>query len=273
VIGSSTPRRSGDGSGAITLAAAGLIPIAAAALLVAARDEVESGNLALLLVLTVVIGAVIGGWAGGLVSAVTAVLAYDFFLTEPYLSMGIDDGDDREAAVVLFVVGLAVGALVTLVRRDRRAVTRARDEISRLHRVAELVVSGAGADDLVRAVENELEALLELEDCTYETPPFGSSFARLERNGGIDPPAGRLVGAEAALPADGVELAVVGGGRTLGRFVLEPRPGMIVALDRRVVAVALADQLGAALSPAAAGEPGPAGRTDRPAPAAVVDPS
>jgi hypothetical protein len=65
----------------------------------------------------------------------------------------------------------------------------------------------------------------------------------------------RLVGGEFALPTEGVELVVVGGGRQLGRFVLTPRPDVGVSLDRRVVAVALADQLGAALSPAAAREP------------------
>ena len=35
----------------------------------------------------------------------------------------------------------------------------------------------------------------------------------------------------------------------LGRFVLEPTPGVGVPLERRVVAVALADQVGAVLVP------------------------
>ena len=52
------------------------------------------------------------------------------------------------------------------------------------------------------------------------------------------------------LPGKEVELLVQGQGRTLGRFLLEPTPGMPVSFDRRVVAVALADQVGAALASA-----------------------
>jgi hypothetical protein len=210
-----------------------------------------NANLAMIMVITVVVGAIVGGRVGGALAAFLAALSYDFFLTEPYLTVRIRDADDVETTVILLVIGLIVGELVTLVRRDRRAASRAHDEIGCIHRVAELIVSGARADDLVRAVENELEALLELEHCTYETPPFGMPLARLERNGAVVSSVHRLVGGEFALPEEGVELAVVGGGRQLGRLVLVPRPDVGVALDRRVVAVALADQLGAALSPAA----------------------
>ena len=37
-------------------------------------------------------------------------------------------------------------------------------------------------------------------------------------------------------------------GRPVGRFVLVPTPGTGVSLERRIVAVALADQAGAALT-------------------------
>jgi hypothetical protein len=58
------------------------------------------------------------------------------------------------------------------------------------------------------------------------------------------------------LSAEGVELPVYGRGHQLGRFVLEPTAGVGVSLDQRVVAVAIADQVGAALAaPAPAGGP------------------
>ena len=53
---------------------------------------------------------------------------------------------------------------------------------------------------------------------------------------------------EFALPAEGVELLVLGRGRELGRFVLEPDPNEGASLEERIVAVALSDQLGAALA-------------------------
>ncbi len=44
------------------------------------------------------------------------------------------------------------------------------------------------------------------------------------------------------------ELPVVGEGREIARFVLEPDPERGVSLEERVVAVAMADQLGAVLA-------------------------
>ena len=40
---------------------------------------------------------------------------------------------------------------------------------------------------------------------------------------------------------------MLGRGNVLGRFVLVPQPDTVVSLEQRVVAVAIADQVGAAL--------------------------
>jgi hypothetical protein len=50
------------------------------------------------------------------------------------------------------------------------------------------------------------------------------------------------------LPGKEVDLVVQSRGRRFGRFVMVPEPGAAVSWDRRVVAVALADQVGAALA-------------------------
>jgi hypothetical protein len=51
------------------------------------------------------------------------------------------------------------------------------------------------------------------------------------------------------LPGPEIELLVQNQGRTLGRFVLTPTPGYPVSRERRVVAVAIADQVGASMRP------------------------
>jgi hypothetical protein len=51
------------------------------------------------------------------------------------------------------------------------------------------------------------------------------------------------------LPGPEIALLVQIQGRTLGRFVLIPTPGIPVSLERRVVAVAIADQVGPSLRP------------------------
>jgi hypothetical protein len=50
------------------------------------------------------------------------------------------------------------------------------------------------------------------------------------------------------LPPEGVELAVLARGHQIGRFVLVPTAGVGTSLEQRVVAVALADQVGAAVA-------------------------
>jgi hypothetical protein len=50
------------------------------------------------------------------------------------------------------------------------------------------------------------------------------------------------------LPTKQVELPVRGGGRVLGTFILTPTPAAPVSQQQCVVAVALVDQLGAALA-------------------------
>lgn len=52
------------------------------------------------------------------------------------------------------------------------------------------------------------------------------------------------------LPQEGVELRTFGNGHFHGRFILEPTPGTIPPLQARLVAVTLADQVGAALDTA-----------------------
>lgn len=53
--------------------------------------------------------------------------------------------------------------------------------------------------------------------------------------------------AGAELPPGGAELQVLSRGQPVGRFVLLPAPGGTLSLEQRVVAVALADQVGAVL--------------------------
>jgi hypothetical protein len=230
---------------------AGIGPIAVAALLTLVRDDVDNANLALVMVLIVVTAGAVGGRGPGLFAAVVATLSYDFFLTRPYLSMQIDSTDDIETTIILLVIGLVVGQIGVVARRRRSEAERGSEEIARLHRVAERAASGTSIDDLVTDVCGEVEELLHLERCTFESPPLGPPLARLERGGAVTGTSERrFVGGAFALPAEGVEVPVLGRGRQLGRLVLEPGddPSRGVSVEERIVAIALSDQLGAAMA-------------------------
>jgi len=70
----------------------------------------------------------------------------------------------------------------------------------------------------------------------------------LERGGTIETPERHWFAGGIALSEDGVELPVLERGELVGRLVLVGDPEHPVTIEERVVAVALADQLGAALA-------------------------
>jgi hypothetical protein len=227
----------------------GLLPIVVGCALVAVRGDVVTANLALVMVLTVVVAAGIGGRGPGAFAAVIATMSFDFFLTRPYLSLKIDRAADVETTFALLLIGLAVGQVAVTARRARGQARRGTDEIARLHRVAELAASGAEVDDVVLAVEAELCGLLGLRECRFERTDADTSLPKLERTGAVTGVQIRyFVGRDFALPPQGLQLDVLGRGRRLGHLVLDPEPGHGASLEERVVAVALADQLGAALA-------------------------
>ena len=205
-------------------------------------------NAALVFVIVVVLAAALGGRWAGVTAAVISAMSYDFFLTRPYGSLKIDELEDIVATVLLLAVGLIVGEVVVWAHRGHRQKKRGQDEITGLHRVAEQVAAGASAQDVLESVRAELTDLLSLRACKFEQPPFGTPLPRLGRNGSIDIQRRRIVRGEFTLPAEGVEIPVLGRGRQVGRLVLEPDPEVGVSLEERIVAIAISDQLGAAVA-------------------------
>ena len=63
--------------------------IIVAALLAIPRSLVNGANAALVLMIVVVAIAAIGGRTAGILTTLTAVMSFDFFLTKPYLSLKI----------------------------------------------------------------------------------------------------------------------------------------------------------------------------------------
>ena len=241
-----------DGHRLAGVAIGGLGAIAVGVVLVPFRNDIDNANLALILVFVVVCAAILGGRAAGAAAAVTATLSFDFFLTRPFVSMRIESADDIETILILLAVGLVVGEVAARGRRARQDRERAADAISRVHRVAERVATGDPLVEIARAVQVELIALLMLRDCWLELSPFQWPLPRLERAGTIEADEHRFLGRGFAMPEFGVQLPVLEGGREVARLVLIGDPDVAVTLEERVVAVALADQLGSAFAVASA---------------------
>jgi K+-sensing histidine kinase KdpD len=228
-----------------------MLPLVVSAALVPFRATFAGTAAALVLVAVIVGVAVFGNRLAGIVATISATIWFDFFLTRPYERLAITQRADIETAVSLFVVGLIVTELAARSRHHRGVATEEADHLGLIYRVSELVASGASVDDVLQRAQSELVGLLHLRQCTYEPGRPSRPRHHIGHDGHVIL-AGQVWGVHRlGLPGPEIELPVDNRGRALGRFVLRPTPGYPVSLQRRVVAVAMADQVGAALGPQA----------------------
>jgi K+-sensing histidine kinase KdpD len=232
----------------LALAAAVLAPPAVALALLPARDHIAHTNVALILVVVVVAVAVTGRRVAAALAAVSAAFWFDYFFTVPYFSPRIANGEDVLTAGLLLVVGLAVGQLSSWALRQRDEARRGREDIGRIHYAAELAAQGESVDHLILAVSLELRDLLFLRDCQFSAGVVDEHLPTLDHDARVRWGDLGWGTATLGLPSKGLTLAAHGQGRVVGTFTLTPTPGMVVSEDRLLVAVALADQVGAALA-------------------------
>jgi hypothetical protein len=230
------------------LVVAGFGPLLVAGVLVPFRDDsVVSANVALVFVFVVVLAAAAGGASSGAIAALVSTFSFDFFFTHPYQSLKIDNADDVGTAVLLLLIGLLVAALVGFAHESRKRSERTVDDSDRVHHIAELAASGIPIAELTRAVETELTELLGLLECRYEPGLSTTELPAIGRNGSIDGGRRRWMLGDLSLPTEGTEIRVVGRGRDFGRVVLVPDWDVGVSIQQRRLAIAITDQLGAAL--------------------------
>src|SRR5262245_43916721 len=68
--------------------------IGVAGAMVGVRGEIANADVALILMVCVLAGAVIGGRVAGVLSALAAAMSFDFFHTKPYATLKIANKDD-----------------------------------------------------------------------------------------------------------------------------------------------------------------------------------
>ncbi|MBV8952249.1 MAG: DUF4118 domain-containing protein [Actinobacteria bacterium] len=229
-------------------------PLAVAAVLLPFRAGITSANIALIFVVSVLAAAIWRGRAGAIVAALSSAVWFDFFFTRPYGSFTINRADDVVTTVLLVAVGVIAGELVVRARHSEQVASAARRDAAKLRHISELAAGGEPAGALIQLVGRELVELLGLRGARWERPPYDSDLPVL-RHGRILVASRGSGGRDRLLHAPGnqVALPVWGEGRELGRFVLvAPFDATGASFDPRdrADAVALADQLGAALAPA-----------------------
>lgn len=233
----------------VAFAAALVLPPAVAAGLVPFRTNFANPAAALVLVVVVVAVAANGDRISGVTASIFSSLWFDFFLTRPYERFSISSRPDIETAVTLLCVGLAVSELAVRNRRHERRAREGDDYVELLHSLGELLATGAPPEEVIGLARSALIELLRLRACRYEAGAMDPAVTTIGHDGEVMLGRLRWGVQRMGLPGAQLQLPVESVGRTVGYFLLAPTPGVPVSLQRRLVAVSVADQVGAALDP------------------------
>jgi K+-sensing histidine kinase KdpD len=233
----------------LAVVAALAAPLLLTAILVPFRHSFPNTDAALALLLVVVAVAANGYRLAGYLAAVSAAVWFDFFLTRPYEHLSITRRADIETTILLLVIGAVVTELAVWGRRQQATASRRAGYLDGISAAARAVAAGESPGELMDEVSGRLTELLSLRMCRFEYGKAGLGRpARLRSDGQVvtehrtwDVPA-------EGLPSDTDIELLEHAGVLQGRFLMRANPGARPSLERRLVAIAFAEQIGAALA-------------------------
>jgi hypothetical protein len=237
--------RSGAQRFAIFVVVALAVPLVISAAWVPIRGRLPNVDLALILVIAVAGIGTLGRRSGVVLGAISAALWFEFFDTAPFERLGIARNPDIETTLVLAVAAVVVGELAVRVTRHRRYAEDESEKLSSMRSVAELVASGEELVTVIGSVATGLIRLLDLTACTFESTESDPARPVLNRDGDLVRSKQPTAVAPAGEPLR-AELPVIVLGEPIGHFVLDFDVRHPPRRDRVLVAMTLADNVGAA---------------------------
>ncbi len=153
------------------------------------RETVGLENVAVLYMVVVAVAAVAGGRLGGLISAVVAALAYNWFFTTPYGTLQIDSAEQVITVLLLFLAGVVASFAGDiqrrLLRRSVRAATRDDERaMELLHSMLE--ARAGGRDDGSQVAVTELLPLLHARWVAVVPPEGGTRVSAGQQPEDVD---------------------------------------------------------------------------------------
>ena len=112
----------------------------------------EPTNLVMLYLVSVVISAIFLGRGPSLLAAFAGVLAFDFFLVPPYLTLAVSDTQYIITFVVLLVVSLVISTLTTQVREQADAALRRESQTASLYNLGRDLTSATDLDNVLQII-------------------------------------------------------------------------------------------------------------------------
>ena len=268
-----------DGEGAAWAVGAFVASLLIGLLIEPFRGTIGLENVVILYLLVVVAAAAIGGRAAGVVAALSAALAYDYFLTTPYHTLVIDSLPQVITVALLVVTGIVVSIGGRVRRRSAAAAEAHADAIRILHRVTETAAAGGAVDRVaaeglpqllgarrVSVLRRSPAGFAVTVDVGDTRPPFDlEALTHLDREGRIPLGHQRVLDGTMVLPLEGVALDLVARQHPIGYLVVIP--GRDVPADRtiRLAVAAMANELAIAATEQSQGgwrvsPPRPSGR-------------
>jgi K+-sensing histidine kinase KdpD len=234
----------------LAVLAALVAPLVLAAILLPFRANFPNTDAALALLLVVVAVAANGYRLAGVLAAVSTAVWFDFFLTQPYERFSITHRTDIQTTVLLLVIGVAVTEIAVWGRRQNVIASRRAGYLDGINSAAQAVAAGGSASALTQQVTSQLTQLLSLRSCSFQHGVAGLGRpARLQHDGSVTIGQRAWDVDTAGFPeGSDTELLVESGGMLRGRFLMTPATGARPTLEQRLLAVAFADQVGAALA-------------------------
>ena len=235
------------------ISGAAAAPLVCCALLAGFRGSVSSATSALVLVLIVVAAAATGDRVAGIVAALSAGVWFDVFLTEPYLRFAIKESTDIEVTVLLVLVGVAVTEIALWGRRQQARASRRAGYLDGVLGTSKIIAVRGSQESLVHHVAEQIVQVLDIEECWFVPGPGPSPQDVSIDHDGLVNRRGRRVDVERdGLPTDErIGLVVARNDVIHGQFLLTSATRVVrPSVVQLKVAVLLADQVGAALTPA-----------------------
>lgn len=235
---------------AARVAAALLAPVAVVVAMVPFRDELEDTDAALIAVLVIVAMATTGRRTIGLLASLSAGVSFDLFLVPPYQHLNIDSQADLVTALLLLGTGVAVTELAVWGRRQQARASSGEGYVHGIHAAAESVAAGRSPFALIDDVCAELTRMFQLRRCTFDhgCTVMGGGRPRLRHDGDLEWHGAVWEDHRGGFPqGEEIELMVESPYGYRGQFLLTATDLTHSTRAQRLVAVALADQVGASL--------------------------
>jgi K+-sensing histidine kinase KdpD len=214
------------------------------------RDRIENTNAALVLVLIVVAAAATGPRWAAIIAALSSSVWFDFFLTRPYQRFSITSQADIETAVLLTLVGLAVTEVALWGRRQQARASQQAGYLQGVVQTAGLVAAGSSRiETLISHVADQLVDVLGLDDCQFGTDTRDGAPAAIVRDGAVVRRAATSTSNATDYPP--TARSNYGSSTTASPAAASsssPPPVARPSTAQCQVAVAFADQIGAALA-------------------------